>query len=49
MESNFFVRQVLIGISLIGSVAMMNNRKSGIIRFIGLLFYIVILVIIFWF
>ena len=49
MENNFFVRSVLIGISLICSVAMMKNRKSGLARFIGLLFYLVVIVVILWF
>ncbi len=49
MENNFFVRLVLIGISLISSVAMMKNSKSGIVRFVGFLLYLVIIVIILWF
>lgn len=49
MENNFFVRSILIGISSIGSVLMMNNSKNRIIRFIGLLLYLVILAIALWF
>lgn len=49
MENNFFVRLVLIGISLICSVVMMKNSKSGLARFIGLLLYLVVIVVILWF
>lgn len=49
MENNFFVRSVLIGISLICSSQMMFYSKRKITRFIGLLLYIVVLIIIFFF
>ena len=49
MENSFFVRSVLIGISLVCSVAIMKNSKSGLARFIGLLLYLVVLIIIFFF
>ena len=49
MENNFFVRQLLIGISLICSTQMMFYSKSKIIRFIGLLLYLIIFIIILFF